>query len=431
MNANSQHIELASREVPYFEQWLGVWSILPSALDSLVSVVSSMDITAHLASYRASNRAVSNRVDSRGVAVISVEGALQKHASSMGNGANSTVLAKKAIRQANADDEIGSILLNISSPGGTSAGTKELFDEIQGSKKPVIAYVDDLAASAAYWVASGASKIISNESGLIGSIGTYAVVTDVSAMAAQQGVKVHVVKAGAFKGSGVAGTEVSPEQLTEIQRLVDSRNEFFIEGVVQGRKMPKASVEALADGRIHPAKEAVSLGLIDAIGTFDSAFNEALVAASNYSTSKKEKAKMSIQELRAACPGANSDFLLSALESGATVADTALLWTQQVADQLATANKTLEAQASEIATLRTENAALTARLEATPTLPISSHGVAPLPVTANSDDTESSDSYWGKVRSLMENGKTRSEAMSFVNRQYPALREAMVAQANS
>lgn len=426
-------IELSSREIPYFEQWLGVWNILPEALDSLVAVVGSMDVAGHLAAHQARRGEVpNNRMDSQGVAVISIEGTLQKHASSMGNGSNSTVLARRAIRQANADEMVGSILLNISSPGGTSAGTKELFDEVAASKKPVIAYVDDLAASAAYWVASGASKIISNASGLIGSIGTYAVVTDFSEKAAQEGIKVSVIKAGDFKGAGVPGTEVTEEQVSEIQRLVDSRNEFFLDGVAAGRNLPVAKVQSLADGRIHSAKDALGLGLIDAIGSFDSAFAEALAAANDFSNSKKYKAKMNIQELRAACPGADSAFILSALESGATVADTASAWTSQLAAQLTETRSLVETQAAEIVSLKAEVSALTSKLEAPPKLPASSLGVQPLVAAASSDDAESAkDAYWNKVHDLVGEGKTRAQAMATVNKRFPELRESLVNEANS
>jgi len=433
MQTTSQHIELSSREIPYFEQWLGVWNILPAALDSLVAIVSDMDLAGHLAAQQARRGEVpNNRMDSQGVSVITIEGTLQKHSSSMGNGSNSTVLARRAIRQANADDTVGAILLNISSPGGTSAGTQELFDEIVKSQKPVIAYVDDLAASAAYWVASGARKIVSNASGLIGSIGTYAVITDVSGKASQEGIKVHVIKAGDFKGAGVPGTEVSEEQLAETQRLVDSRNEFFLDGVALGRSMSKEKVQSLADGRVHSAKDALALGLIDAIGSFDSAFAEALAAASDFSNSKKYKSKMSIQELRAACPGADAAFLLSALESGASVADTANAWTTQLAAQLGEAKSLVETQAAEILALKTEVSALTAKLEAPPTMPSSNLGVAPLAATPAVPDAESAkDAYWSKVRDLTDEGKTRAQAMSIVNKRYPSLRESLVSEVNS
>jgi protease-4 len=129
------------------------------------------------------------------VAVISLTGKLMKQQASMGGG-TSTVQARRDIRAAASDPDIGAILLRIDSPGGTAAGTKELADEITAAKtkKPVWAYVEDMAASAAYWAASQASRIIANETALVGSIGTYGVVQDTSGMAAMEGVKVHVIR---------------------------------------------------------------------------------------------------------------------------------------------------------------------------------------------------------------------------------------------
>jgi hypothetical protein len=124
-------------------------------------------------------------------------------------------------------------------------------------------------------VASQASRIIANETALVGSIGTYGVVQDTSGMAAMEGVRVHVIRAGAFKGAGTPGTEITAEHLTEMQRTVDGLNEYFLAGVAAGRSMLTAvRVRELADGRAWLAAEAKTLGLIDAIGSFDQALSE-------------------------------------------------------------------------------------------------------------------------------------------------------------
>jgi ClpP class serine protease len=86
-------------------------------------------------------------------------------------------------------------------------------------KKPVTAYIEDLGASAAYWVASQAGKIYSNEPGFVGSIGTYLVVEDWSGAAeGAWASKVHVVKAGEFKGAGYPGTPVTDAQLRGVAK---------------------------------------------------------------------------------------------------------------------------------------------------------------------------------------------------------------------
>jgi signal peptide peptidase SppA len=210
-----------------------------------------------------------------GVAVIALHGVLMKHYSSMQE-STSTVQARRLVRLAAATPEVGAILLHIDSPGGTVAGTPQLVRDVAAAAKvkPVIAHVENLAASAAYWVASAASKIVAEPESLVGSIGTYGVIHDVSAAATLKGIKVHVVRAGQFKGSGVPGTEVTAEQLTEHQKTVDALNNFFVRGVAAGRGMTLARVGELADGRVHISGEAQKLGLIDGQQSLDATWSK-------------------------------------------------------------------------------------------------------------------------------------------------------------
>src|SRR5690606_9547065 len=115
--------------------------------------------------------------------------------------------------------------------------------------KPVVTLGEDLVASAAYYVGSQAGKFFATRSSLIGSIGVYAVLHDLSAMAAMDGVKVHVIKSAAFKGGGVPGTEITPEQLAEWQVVVDAFHRDFVQAVARGRRLSEPQARQLADGR--------------------------------------------------------------------------------------------------------------------------------------------------------------------------------------
>ncbi|MEK6247295.1 MAG: S49 family peptidase [Planctomycetales bacterium] len=157
------------------------------------------------------------------------------------------------------------------SPGGTVAGTKELADEISAAdkKKPVWSYCNDLCASAGYWGASHASKVFANDMAMVGSIGTFMVINDYSQMFQDAGVKVHVIRAGDFKGSGTPGTEVTEEHLAEWQSKVDQLNSFFTAGVKKYRGFSAKQITDIADGRVHIVKSAVDLGLIDGVQSLD------------------------------------------------------------------------------------------------------------------------------------------------------------------
>lgn len=204
-------------------------------------------------------------------AVIRLVGAMQKGTSKFGG--TSTIQARRAIRQALADETVGRVMLSIDSPGGQVPGTAELADTIAEASyhKPIAAYIEDLGASAAYWAGSQAQRITSNRSAEIGSIGVLAVLEDSSGRADRAGVKVHVVSTGPYKGLGVPGSTILPEHLQEVQSRVDTIAEHFFQAVQSGRKLTKAQMAAVTDGRVHSAQQAMQLGLSDGIETFDEA----------------------------------------------------------------------------------------------------------------------------------------------------------------
>jgi signal peptide peptidase SppA len=224
-----------------------------------------------------------------GIAVIQIAGQMTKGGSSYGGA--STINLRRDIRQAAADDAVDGILLHIDSPGGTVAGTADLAKAVRMARKakPVRAHIDDLGASAAYWIASQTEHITANETALVGSIGTVAVVGDSSQMADKAGIKVHVISTGKHKGAFAPGSEVTEEQLAELQTEVNDLNEHFLAAVSKGRQMERTKLEAIADGRVFIASKAKAKGLIDAVATFDAAIT----------SFHKEITAMELQEFQA------------------------------------------------------------------------------------------------------------------------------------
>lgn len=265
----------------HMDQYFGWWVYEENRFRAAVDRVNSLDLHLHVQEHnaQAAERGKSREaqalyhVDSFGVATVEMRGAMMKFTTSLARG-TATTFVRRQVRQATADESVKAIVLVIDSPGGTVAGTDELALDVAAAAawQPVIARVEDLTASGAYWVASQATHIVANRGAEIGSIGTYAIVHDYSARAAQMGIKTHIVRAGKFKGTAAPGTEITPEQLGEIQRVVDSLNEVFLGTVAAGRKMAVERVRDLADGRLHVATEAKRLGLIDAIGTIDQTY---------------------------------------------------------------------------------------------------------------------------------------------------------------
>lgn len=434
------------------EQYSGVWAVEQYAFQSLVSRYSGLNLHAHIEAMKQADPTASqlkNAGDSGrayelrdNIAVIPINGVLTKYGSSL-SGRGSTKSIARAVRTAMSDNDVRGIALIIDSPGGQSAGLKDLTDRIASYRgtKPIYAYVEDLSASAAYWVASQTDKVFANNTtALIGSIGTYLVVTDYSGSAAQMGIKVHVVKAGEYKGAGEPGTNITPEQLANWQRLVDSVNQEFVADVARGRRMTLETATGLADGRVHPAKVAQELGLIDGIATIDEFFAQlSSVAVATKTPVVKGKRTMSVEndsittvdlikQIKAACPGASSEFVLSQVESGATVTEAlgayAKVLAEQVAAQQAQLAEQAEAHAKAVEEAKAEAAASAA----------ANAGCKPLSATSEESVNYSGDpisDFNAKVVENMKSGLTRDQAIQRAAKQNPSLHVAFVLATNS
>jgi len=209
-----------------------------------------------------------------GAALLSLVGPMTKRTSfwSWYFGGCGTQRVKEHVRHAAASASVSGILLSIDSPGGTIDGTAELADEIAAAAKvkPVHVYVDGMACSAAYWVASQAKRITAPRTALLANIGTYSALVDSSDAAKQMGYKVIPIKAGSLKAAGMPGTPVTKEQIEAAQRLVDSLNAHFLDAVSRGRGIDAKTI-ASWEGEIFTGDKALSLKLVDAIGTYDDA----------------------------------------------------------------------------------------------------------------------------------------------------------------
>jgi signal peptide peptidase SppA len=253
--------------------YLGMWAMEESRFDGLRNLILSADLSSHIAAstpYELRQSAY-DLIDG-GIAVVQIVGSLMKGKSSFGE-STSTVEAKSAIRDATRNPLVEAIMLLVDSPGGTVAGTSDLADEVSaaGKLKPTAAYIEDLGASAAYWVASQAGFISTGATGLVGSIGTYMQVRDSSEAAKMAGVRVHVIKAGDLKGIGTPGTPLTINQRDELQRMIDAVNDVFTRSVAKGRRLNQTRLAEVATGGIFVGHSAKSAGLVDAVESLDQA----------------------------------------------------------------------------------------------------------------------------------------------------------------
>lgn len=260
--------------VPTFHRlsdYIGAWMVEANTFQTHWDMVQRMDLAAHLRQEVLPLKSQTELVPSKNggsVAIVPLTGLLMKAKSSFGG--TSTVQARRDVRSAANDPTVSAILLGIDSPGGTAAGTDDLAAEVRNARKakPVWAFVDDLGASAAYWVASQADKIFANSAtALVGSIGTIMTIYDVSQSAEQNGVKALVFATGPLKGAGVTGTKVTDEQQAYFQGIVNSLQTEFDAGVKRGRKLSDKQLASVRTGGVWTAAAAQSLGLIDGVQT--------------------------------------------------------------------------------------------------------------------------------------------------------------------
>lgn len=274
--------------VPAFARltdFFGLWAIEPTAGNALASMLGGLDLAAHVRQGIARPVPVVSTTEmipggnDKRVAVIKAVGTLMKGQSSLGG--TSTIQLRRDIRNAAADPSVSGILLAIESPGGTIAGTPELAADVKAArrKKPVWSHIDDMGASAAYWVASQADQVFANHpTASVGNVGTIFAVTDVSKRLETEGVKVNVFATGPLKSAGYRGTALTDEQRAMFQGLVDDAQQYFDAAVRSGRGLTAAQMEAVRTGEIFTAAKAKTLGLIDGIRPLDQTI-AALLAA--------------------------------------------------------------------------------------------------------------------------------------------------------
>ncbi|QOZ22282.1 signal peptide peptidase SppA [Bradyrhizobium sp. CCBAU 51753] len=160
------------------------------------------------------------------------------------------------------------VIVHINSPGGTTAGSEQLYDSLMRlkAKKPLVIVVDGLAASGGYITAIAADHIVAQQTSLVGSIGVLFQFPNVSELLKTVGVKMEEIKSSPLKAAPNGFEPTSPEARAAIDGLVKDSYAWFRGLVKQRRGMDDALLEQVADGRVFTGRQAVDLKLIDQLG---------------------------------------------------------------------------------------------------------------------------------------------------------------------
>jgi len=174
----------------------------------------------------------------------------------------------EVIEEARTDTSARAMLLIIDSPGGSMAGGEALHGALKrfAEQKPIVALMGGTAASAGYMIAMPAQHVLAREATVTGSIGVLLQSFDVSELMARLSVRPDILTTGPFKAQPNPFQPLTDQGRAEMMRVLEDLHGQFIAMVVAGRRMDEARVRPLADGRVFTGRQALGLGLIDAIG---------------------------------------------------------------------------------------------------------------------------------------------------------------------
>jgi signal peptide peptidase SppA len=256
------------------------WAMMPDSLERLCAIAARENDPSPevLEAYRAEAAARGERMSQRdGVAILDVSGPLFKKANLFVrvSGATSYEIMRRDLQVALDDPAIHAVMLKVDSPGGEANGCDELAAAIYDArgKKPIWAYVSGMACSGGYWLASAADRVIISEAAVLGSIGVVLGVTDRKKADEKNGVtRLEFVSS---QSPGKRPDVHTDEGKARIQKMVDDLAQVFVSAVAKHRGVtPESVIQKFGAGGVEIGANAVSLGMADEVGQFESAFAE-------------------------------------------------------------------------------------------------------------------------------------------------------------
>jgi protease-4 len=186
------------------------------------------------------------------------------------------------LRKYGDDSSVKAIILHIDSPGGGAAASQEIYHEVvrirQEKHKRIVASVESVGASGAYYIASGCDQIYANQASVVGSIGVIMEWTNYGDLYRWAKLKSVVIHAGELKDAGDPTHDMTPQEAVYFQSLVDNMYGQFINDVADGRHTTADKIKPLATGQVWTGEQSLPLGLIDKIGGYRVALMDTALA---------------------------------------------------------------------------------------------------------------------------------------------------------
>src|SRR6201984_2317534 len=176
------------------------------------------------------------------------------------------------------DDSIKAIIIHVNSPGGGVAASEEIYREVKRirdeKKKRIVASIETVGASGAYYVASATNKIYADKGSIVGSIGVIAQWVNYGELLRWAKLKDITLKAGEFKDTGSPTRDLTPAEKQYLQGMIDNMHGQFIQAVADGRNMKLQDVKAIANGKVWTGQQALPMKLVDQLADFQAAVDD-------------------------------------------------------------------------------------------------------------------------------------------------------------
>ena len=212
------------------------------------------------------------------IALIEVEGMLinSKNSTLLGTSENPLSLFAQQLNQAAKDEDVKAVVLRINSPGGTVSSSDAMYELIQRfrakTKKPVIASMQEVAASGGYYVALASDRIVAQPTSVVGSIGVIFTSFNFGGTLSKIGAQAESIKSGPLKDMGSMYKQLTPEERAVMQSMVDEYYKRFVAVVQKHRHISDpATLKLTTDGRVFSGARGKELGLIDDLGLLEDA----------------------------------------------------------------------------------------------------------------------------------------------------------------
>jgi len=210
------------------------------------------------------------------VVVITLSGTITTGGSSLSSGSTITPgLVRNYLSKAEADKTVKAIVLRIESSGGEIEPCQEILLEIERAKatKTIVVSMGEMAASGGYYISSHADKIVALPTTQTGAIGVISAEINVKELLDKLGIQIEIFKGGKYKDMYWGLRNLTPEEETIMQQMVDEYYQQFITVVAEGRGLSREAVTNLATGQLYSGTKAKELGLVDELGDLDTAIN--------------------------------------------------------------------------------------------------------------------------------------------------------------